>query len=82
MGKNYPFSWEHNVITPYVNSFLTASSVAVSSSLENFIAKLSEHDGAFSTVSNFRPETLSYIAGSFIILFSEIFLREGHHMYL
>ena len=51
------------LITHFVNSFLTASSVSTFSSLVNPIAKLSEHDRAFSMVlPNFRPETLSYIA--------------------
>ena len=49
---------------PFFNSFLIVSSVTISSSLENPIVKLSEHDGAFSMVSSFRPESLSYIPGS------------------
>ena len=53
-----------------VNSFLIASSVVVSSHLENPIAKVLEHDAAFSMVLNFRLETFTYIAGSSIILFS------------
>ena len=39
-----------------VNSFLIAPSVAVSSYLENPIAKVLEHDAAFSMVLNFRLE--------------------------
>ena len=61
---NSPYSWEHFVITHFVNSFLVLSSVTIPSSLENHIVKLSEHDGAFSVVFSFRPETLSYIPGS------------------
>ena len=61
-----PYSWEHFGITHFVNSFLIVPSVTISSSLENPIVKLSEHDGAFSMVSSFRPETLSYIPGSSI----------------
>ena len=67
---NSLFSWERFPVTHYVNSFLIASLVAVCSSLENPTAKVLEHDGSFSVVPNFRPETLSYIAGSAIILFS------------
>ena len=59
-----PYSWEHFGITHFVNSFLIVPSVTISSSPENPIVKLSEHDGAFSMVSSFRPETLSYIPGS------------------
>ena len=62
--NNSPYSWEHFEITHFVNNFLIVSSVTISSSLENPIFKLSEHDGAFSLVSSFRPETLSYIPGS------------------
>ena len=60
--KNSSYSWEHFEITHFVNSFLAISSVTISSSLENSIAKLSEHDSAFSMVSSLRPETLSHIA--------------------
>ena len=57
-------------ITHFINSFLLALLVAISSSLENPIAKVLERDGSFSIVPNFRPETLSYIAGSPMTLFS------------
>ena len=67
-----PYSWVHFVITHFVNTFLIASSVAISSSLENPIVKPSQHDGAFSMVSSFRPGILLYIPGSSI---------ELHHIY-
>ena len=70
--NNSPYSWRHFVITHFVNSFLIVSSVTISSSLENPIAKCSQHDGAFSMVFSVRPETLSHIPGSSI---------ELHHMY-
>ena len=61
----FPYSLEYFEGTHFVNSFLIASSIAMFSSLENTIAKLWEHVAAFSMVSNFWPETLSYIAGFF-----------------
>ena len=70
--SNSPYSWEHFGITHFVNSFLIVPSVTISSSLENPIVKLSEHDGALLMVSSFRPETLSYIPGS---------STELHYMY-
>ena len=57
-------------MTHFLNSVLIASSFADYSSLENPIARLLEYDGVFSMVSNFRPETPSYITGFSIILFS------------
>ena len=59
------------MITHFVNSFLkqlTVSSVTISSSLENPIAKPSEQNDSFSLVSSFRPETILYIPGSSIEL--------------
>ena len=38
-------------MTHFVNSFLIVSAVSISSSLENPIVKLPEHDGAFSMYS-------------------------------
>ena len=66
--NNSPYWWEHFKITNFVNSFLIVLSVTISYSLENPTVKLSEHDGAYSVVSSFRPETFSYIPGSFIEL--------------
>ena len=66
---NSRYSLEHFVITHFVNSLLKASSVTISSSLENCAAKPSEHDGSFSMVSSLA---LSYILGSSVDL---------HHMY-
>ena len=66
--NNSPYWWEHFKITNFVNSFLIVLSVTISYSLENPAVKLSEHDGAYSVVSSFRPETFSYIPGSFIEL--------------
>ena len=42
----------------FVHSFLIVSSATIYSSVKNPIVKLSEHDGAFSVASSFRPETL------------------------
>ena len=78
--SNSPYSWEHFVMTHFVDSCLTASSVIISSFLENPIAKRSKHDGALSMVSSFRPEPLSYIADLSIVLFSQMFPIELHHM--
>ena len=49
--NNSPYLWEHFGITHFVNSFLIVSAVSISSSLENPIVKLPEHDGAFSMYS-------------------------------
>lgn len=63
MGEaNSPFSRKNLVIIAFVvNKLLIASSVALSSSRKKRIAKFSKHDGAFSTISNFGPKTLSYM---------------------
>ena len=50
--NNSPYWWEHSGVIHFVHSFLIVSSVTISSSLENPIVKISEHDGAFSVASS------------------------------